>query len=131
MDLGLLKLCGVAVIAAIATLILKKSKSDIWFAPCVAMLLIVFTFCIRALEPLLDEAKALLTLFDASEYYLPIIKALGVATLVHIASSICTDLGESKIGEGIELAGKFEILLISLPLIKRIVEYAVELMSIK
>ena len=131
MSLGVLKLCGVAMIAAISALLLKKNKSDISFAPCVTVLLVIFGFCLSALEPLLDEANALLGLFGASEYFSPIIKSLGVAILVQIASSVCSDIGESKIGEGIELAGKFEILLISLPLIRKIVEYAVELMSFK
>ena len=131
MDSGVIKLCGVAIIAAISALMLKKGKSEISFAPCIAVLLIIFGFCLRALEPLLDEVNALLELFGASEYFLPIIKSLGVAILVQIASSVCSDIGESKIGEGIELAGKFEILLISLPLVRRIVEYALELMSFK
>ena len=131
MGTGVLKLFGVAIIAALSALILKKSKSDISFAPCIAVFLLIFSFCLKAFEPILNELSGLLALFDAAEYFLPIIKALGVAMLAQIASSVCADLGESKIGEGIELAGKFEILLISFPLIKRIVEYALELMSYK
>ena len=129
MELTLIKLCGVAVVAALAALVLKQSKSNISFAPCVALIMLVFSFCLRAIEPILNEIGALLELFDATEYFLPIIKALGVAILAQISSSICADIGESKIAEGIELAGKFEILIICFPLIKRIVEYAVELMS--
>ena len=76
MGSGAIKLCGVAVVAALSSFILKKSKSDVSFAPCLALSLLVFSFCVGVIEPVINEIDALLVLFDASEYFLPIIKSL-------------------------------------------------------
>ena len=131
MDIGVIKLCGAAVIAAVGAFILKGSKSSIGNSMSIALFLLVFSFCLGVLEPIVTELSSLAAGFGAEEYFLPIIKALGVAFVVQMASSICADLGESRIGEGIELAGKFEILLLSLPMIKSIVGYALELISLE
>jgi stage III sporulation protein AD len=51
--------------------------------------------------------------------YIPVlIKALGISLMIQITSDICKDCGEISLGHRVELFGKAEILLLSIPLIK-------------
>ena len=47
-----------------------------------------------------------------------LVKALGISLIVQITSDICKDCGEAALGQRIELFGKAEILVLSIPLIK-------------
>ena len=51
-----------------------------------------------------------------------LLKALGIAFLTETAASVCRDSGESSLAGWVEMAGKLEILLLSFPLIRRVME---------
>lgn len=125
------KVCGLGVVCAFSALVLKRTKSELSFAVAVGASVLLFLYALRALEPLTQEMLALFSLTGVSELLSPILKALGVAILTHISSGICGDCGETRIADSIELVGKLEILLLSLPLIKNIIGYAMELISLE
>lgn len=131
MDSTFLRLIGVALISVVSALVFKNNGSAIGFAPAIAVSFLIFSFCVKAAEPIIEELAGIVLSFGAYELFLPIIKALGIAFISKLASSVCSDLGESRIGEGIELAGKFEILLLCLPIVKNILGYALELISLE
>lgn len=47
-----------------------------------------------------------------------LLKALGLAFLTEITAGICRDSGEAGLASWVEMAGKMEILLLSLPLVQ-------------
>ena len=47
-----------------------------------------------------------------------LLKALGLAFLTEITAGICRDSGEAGLASWVEMAGRIEILLLSLPLVK-------------
>ena len=49
-------------------------------------------------------------------------KALGVSVLVRVSSDICTEAGEAALASQIDIMGKVEILLLSLPLVLRLLD---------
>ena len=51
-----------------------------------------------------------------------LLKALGIAFLTETAASVCRDSGEPSLAGWVEMAGKLEILLLSFPLIRRVME---------
>lgn len=51
-----------------------------------------------------------------------LLKGLGVALLTQIGAEFCRDNNENTLASRLELAGKLEILVISMPLIKSIIE---------
>ena len=131
MSAEMFSVCGAALVCAVSACLLKRMKSEISFAVSLAGTLLFFGFVLASLESVMSEMSEILSLGGVSEYLLPITKALGVAIVAQIASGVCADCGESGIAQGVELAGKFEILLISLPLIKSIVGYAIDLISLE
>ena len=65
-----------------------------------------------------------------ASYAAPLLKALGIAVMTQCCAELCRECGEGAAASGIELIGKVEILLLSLPLIHEILEGARGLLSL-
>lgn len=57
-----------------------------------------------------------------------ILKAFGIAFVCETASDTLSELGSERIGKWVELAGKAEILALSLPLLKQLLDRAVSML---
>lgn len=57
-----------------------------------------------------------------------ILKVFGISFAVEATSDVCRDAGENSLASKIETLGKVEILIVTLPLIKRILEIVKEIM---
>ena len=64
-----------------------------------------------------------------SVYVATMLKGLGVAFISEICAGICRDFGKSTLADGVELAGKLEIILLCVPMITEIVSTAAELIN--
>ena len=64
---------------------------------------------------------------DGREYAVAMLKMVGVGYAFGICSDVCRELGENTLGSTVALLGRAEILLISLPFVKRIIERGIEL----
>lgn len=123
-----IKLCMIAVLGLAVTMIVKQWKSD--FLPLIRIgMTVLFSIAIlTTLSPLIQQLSTLCQ-GEAAQYTEVLFKALGIAVLTQICSSICRDAGENAIAEGVELTGKVELLLLALPLISQILSTAGELLS--
>lgn len=64
---------------------------------------------------------------EAKDYAVAMLKILGVGYAFGICSDICTELGESSLAGAVCLFGRIEIIMLSLPFIKTIVEKGIEM----
>lgn len=64
---------------------------------------------------------------DGREYAVAMLKMVGVGYAFGICSDVCRELGENTLGSTVSLLGRAEILLISLPFVKGIIERGIEL----
>jgi stage III sporulation protein AD len=119
-----------ALVGVVAAVILRQWKSDLVPLIRLAITLIVGSAVLSALSPLLSLIGELGKLGGAEEYVTILLKALGVAVLTHICGEICRSCGENAAAAGVELGGKAEILLLSLPLIRKILSVAGELFGL-
>ena len=112
----LLPTLGIGVLCAIAALVLKECKSPL--APLLTLLggILLLLGIIPRLTPLLSWAQ---TLEDALPHAVgeTVGKVLAAGFLCGIGSDICTELGAPSLASKLELAGRVEILLLSLPLL--------------
>ena len=69
--------------------------------------------------PKLDES--------VKEYAVAMLKILGVGYAFGICSDICAELGEPTLAGAVCLFGRIEIVMLSVPFIKTIVEKGIEL----
>ena len=112
----LLPTLGIGVLCALAALVLKECKSPL--APLLTLLggILLLLGIIPRLTPLLSWAQ---TLEDALPHAVgeTVGKVLAAGFLCGIGSDICTELGAPSLASKLELAGRVEILLLSLPLL--------------
>ena len=129
-DSALLKIFAIALISVSVGAVIKLVRGEMAFAVRIAGVILVFGIMLISLDTLLRDVSALFDTGGFSEYVEIILKALGVAILTQVASSICRDCGEGGLAGAVELAGKIEILLMSLPLIERLLRYTAEIAAI-
>ena len=53
------------------------------------------------------------------------LRVLATAIVTHVCAAVCRDSGEGTIGSYVEIGGKVEIVLLTLPMIKKIIDLAV------
>ena len=125
-----LRICMLAHTALVLSILIKQWKSD--FLPFVRLAIALFfsVMIISAASPLILYLETLMESASIAEHATLLLKALGVATLTQICSEICKECGENGLASGIEIVGKIEILLLSLPLINQILSLAKEMMSL-
>ena len=125
-----LQICMLAVLGVTAITVLRKWNSD--FVPllrlALAMLLSLGVFV--WLAPVLSYLKNLTEASGISGYAEFLFKALAVALLTQLCAELCRESGETGAANGVELAGKAEILLLCLPLLGEILDTVKELLAV-
>ena len=115
-----IKMCGFVLCALIICVVFKNLKSEYSLLIRLVITVSVSIASFIIIEPLLSFIDEISKNTSVYNYVPTLIKALGIALTVQITSDICKDAGEISLGERIELFGKVEILLISIPLVKNI-----------
>lgn len=54
------------------------------------------------------------------DLYMPVIKAVGIAVIVHITAQVCKDAGEGALGSKLELAGVIAAIAVCIPLMREV-----------
>ena len=125
----ILRLCGIAVLGLCAVLILRE-KNTVFAVLCGgATVLVIALYLLEG-----GALTAVQTIADAaaesafSEYAAILLKALGIAYISAFTAELCKSAGEGMLASAAVLAGKGELILLSLPLISRWLEIAAELL---
>lgn len=129
----LFKLFGGAVLCVLVILILRKESPD----SAVTLRMIagvgLAVACIYAMSPIIQYVNEIGDSFsqgsEIAEVTSVLLKALGVALLTHVCATVCRDSGEASVAYYVELGGKVEIIILSLPLIKQIIDLALEFLE--
>lgn len=125
----LIKICSLALIGLVLTVVIKQWKSD-WLPLVRVALLVLFAMPLLSLgTPLIDFLRELGEIGEFSEEITLLLRALGIAVLAQVVGAICRECGESGIADAVELAGKLELLLLCIPLMNELLTLARELLS--
>ncbi len=123
------KLCAAAIIAAVLNLIIRRTLPE--FAPlvsiasCLVLAYIAISSLVPTVEYLFDFSNSVSP--EYSGYFTVMLKALGIFLAVQTAADICRDMGEAATAQKLELAGKAELLILALPLIKELTSIGLSL----
>ena len=121
----LFKVFGVALIAAMMITLFRKWGSDFATLLKVAAGALVAADCVSGIAPIVEYMRSLGEASLPWETVEGMLRILAVAMVTHICATICRDCGESTLGGYLELGGKVEIIALTLPMIKEIVEVTV------
>ena len=125
------RMSGVALVGLTALVVLRQYKPE--WAP-----LLRGTVTVIALGMILSMAGTVIgyvrelavgTEALSGESWSLLLKALGVAFLTETSAAVCRDSGEAGLATWVETAGKLEILLLSFPLIRTVMDMVAALLG--
>ena len=129
----LLKLFGGIILVLCLVVLLKRYNSDLSvLLKSVAGLLAIGT-CLLMLSPVLSLISELSNNYlgqGVYPYVSLLLRALAVAFLTHVCANICRDFGENSLASYVELGGKIEILILSIPQIREILSLVEKMLEI-
>lgn len=122
---------GLALVGLVALLLLRQYKPE--WAPFLRMAVTVLAMGIilslaGTVILYITDLAAGTNALDGDTWTI-LLKALGVAFLTETAASICRDSGEGGLAGWVEMAGKLEILLLSFPLIRTVMDTVAALLG--
>lgn len=119
----LFKLCGVAILSAMLIIVIKKWGADQALIIRAVIAVIIGGVVVGMLSPVVEYILSLSEFVDPalSSVVGVMLKTVCVAIVCHICATVCRDLGETSIASYIELGGKIEMLILSLPLFEDVV----------
>ena len=114
---------------ALITLFLGVLLKELGFKGSKLVLLLGVVSVIGASVIYAGEMLSLLPGLDGAnkEFAVAMLKIVGIGYAFGICSDICTELGEASLAGAVSLFGKVEIIMLSVPFVKMIVEKGIEL----
>lgn len=125
--MNLIAVCGLVLAVTLFLLLIRQFRPEL--APPLSLCLTLFLtlFAMAAMVPLLQYVQEL-ELGRFHEYLPYLFKSMGISLLCATAADLCKDCGEAAVASKLELIGRCEIAVLSLPLLKDILTLAEELM---
>lgn len=123
----LTQILALCIVAVVAVLFLRQYKPEyaiiVAAAAGVVMLFMLFAgirSSVRSFYGLFGDNA------QVSYYFKVALKALGISYLTGFTADMCRDFGQSSMAAKAELAGKFAIFLLAVPLLEALLEMALE-----
>lgn len=126
-----IQICMLAVAGVTVITVIKKWNSDFLPLLRVALTALLTMAALAWISPLLSYLRQLTELSGMGDSAELLLKALGIAWLTQCCADVCRESGESGAANGVELAGKVELLLLALPLLNNVLEVVSELLSLQ
>ena len=117
-----LKICAAAILAVICFTVVKRVNQGFDMPLRLAAAAVFFGVVLSVSLPLFSYVSDLVLESGLGEWQGVLFGAFGVALMTHITAELCRECGEGSIGGYVELAGKLEILILCLPLVKELLE---------
>lgn len=125
--MNILTVCGIALITVAAASVIRELRPSLAPFVTAAAGVLLLGYTVISASPVIEFIKALDTL--ASGGISVMIKGLGIAVSCQLTAEICRDCGDTNTASRVELACKICILLLSLPLVRDILQIAGELVN--
>lgn len=106
---------GIAILSAVCAFLLRGLSNRA--APIFASLAAIFilSLCESSIDRIMSDIVGIASGADLSEPVSVILKIIGLGYLFGISADICRELGEGGIAKALEVAGRVEIILLSVP----------------
>ena len=116
------KICGLALICVIAFSAVRQFGRDFEVPMKLAAAVVFLGLILGIARPLLVYVRQMLGDGAVGPYAELLMGALGIAFLTGICADLCRECREPSVASYVEMAGRLEILLLCVPLIKEILE---------
>ncbi len=127
---GIIKLSGAAVAAAMAILLMKQAKSELYMFAGLASAVGAGIYCVSVLSGMVLAVSDAAVKFGVdNKDFGAVFKIVGICIICDFTSDFCRESGLGALANNVEMAGKLGIAAISLPLAMSLLEITVTLLS--
>ncbi len=117
------KICGAALVCALAAFFLRGIKKEYEMPLTLAGSILLIAAALSMAEPIVDYISGLSESAPiAGEAFSTLMRVIGIAMLTRVAADICRDMGTPSVAASLELVAKLEIMILSLPLVSSVLE---------
>ncbi len=128
--MNIVGICAAAIGAALLSLFLRQYGSEYSAVVAIVASVGLTAVLLKTGLPVIAEYFGLAELSGVDGAAVGImLKALGISYITVFAADICTDAGQSSLASRVELAGRLCLAAMALPLVKRIIAIAAELIK--
>ncbi len=120
---------GLALCFACLGAVIKQLKPSVFSVYAAACVVICGAYLVNLLTPVFSFVKELTENSLMPQFFTLLYKAVGISLISTAASEICKSMGEDTLARGVESAGKGVILLLSLPVVRYLLDFAISLAS--
>ncbi len=128
--MNIIAFVGAGIIGAVLSVVLRQYKPE--FSVYITLItgMLMLGAAVTAVKPVIETVTGYLQIADPDTSYADVlVKSLAVCYITQMASDSCADAGERSIAAKIELAGKFAIVLLALPVFDRLMEVIKQLLQ--
>lgn len=128
--MNIIAFVGAGIIGAVLSVVLRQYKPEFSMYITLITGMLMLGAAVTAVKPVIETVSGYLQIADPDTSYADVlIKSLAVCYITQMASDSCADAGEKSIAAKIELAGKFAIVLLALPVFDRLMEVIKQLLQ--
>lgn len=128
--MDIIKILSIAIVLTVVYMIFKQHKPEYAIIIQVASFAVIGFMVLSYIGDLIETTKNIAELSNINvDFFVLLIKALGVAIITKFATEICKDGENSTLAYGVELGGKIVILSMCIPMIKAVAGLAVKIIK--
>ena len=125
----LYKIIGIALITCVSFIIIKPIRNDFAIIISVVGGIIITFYIFSYMSGIFDIFNGIFKITGVNgSVYAIILKIIGIAYLTEFTANICSDTGNSSLGDKVLLGGKIIILVMALPIVTGILNIVMELL---
>ena len=125
----ILKIILIGIITCIATMVVKPIRSDFSIIIAITGGIIIICMIINYLTGVFELIKNIIDFTGTnSSIYTFLVKIIAIGYLIEFTAGLCSDTGNSGLGDKVLLGGKIIIMVMSLPIITNILHIIMEIL---
>lgn len=120
---SLISVCGICICTSLICKITERHAKEQAVMVSIAVCVFVFLFTMSDIPIIFGKIDEIIAASELDTDYIKIIfKALGICYLTQFSSDICRDCHENAAASAVEIFGKIQLILLSLPLFENLIE---------
>ncbi|MBE6755033.1 MAG: stage III sporulation protein AD [Clostridia bacterium] len=122
----MMKVFILAIVIAFICMVLKHVKPEYALLCQLCGVVVLVFYLLSSIENVVSSLRDLISQSGIDSSFLEILlKALCFSVLTDIASSLCRDSGNNTLANTVDLAGKTVIVILALPILRKLAEAAI------
>ncbi len=127
--MNIFAVCAFAVATVAIVAVLKPHRPEVASIAVAVAGVLIFINIAEGIAPFVSFVRNTASSVGADGYFSVMLKALSISLCCRMSAEVCRDCGESTLAYRVELAGKVGIVLLSLPIVQKLFEFAKDLLG--